>query len=257
MANPQKENGNTQIANEILEALCKKRISGQSMQVLLFIIRKTYGWHKKQDQISLSQFALGTGLDKPHIVRNIRKLLTQNIIISQKGNAKGNTYRFNKDFDTWKSLPKKASVAQKGNLPLPKKAHTKETITKDINIYIANFKKINPTYEIIYKNTTERGALERLIKKFGWSDIEAKINFLAQYKNDKYCPQAFTPYQMERKWPQLEAYILKKTKEEREYKAESSRVKRPIDPVGLQRIAELKAGLGGWGKMPEENEEES
>ncbi len=254
MANPQKENGNTQIANEILEALCKKRISGQSMQILLFIIRKTYGWHKKEDQISLSQFCLGTGLDKPHIVRNIRKLTTQNMVISQKGNAKGNKYRFNKDFDTWKSFPEKATIAQKGNSSLPKKAHTKETITKETNIYIAKFKKINPTYEIIYKNTTERGALERLIKRFGWPEIEAKIDFLAVHKNDKYCPQAFTPYYMEKKWPQLEKFILEKTREEREYRAQSSLVKRPVDPEGLKRIAEMKKGLSF--KMPEENEED-
>jgi len=133
-------------------------------------------------------------------------------------------------------------------------ADTNNNVNNDKNnIYIAKFKKINPTYEIIYKNKTERGALERLIKRFGWPEIEAKIDFLAKYKNDQYCPEAFTPYKMEVKWPQLEKFVLKKTREEREYRAQSSLVKRPVDPEGIKRIAEMKKGLSF--KMPEENEE--
>jgi phage replication O-like protein O len=108
------------------------------MQLLWVILRKTYGWHKKEDEIALSQFSDMTGISKPHVIRYLKKLLHKKVIaIAQKGN--GTTkYSINKDFDTWEPLPKKATlhkkainVAQKGNASLPKKVPTKETTTKE------------------------------------------------------------------------------------------------------------------------------
>jgi phage replication O-like protein O len=141
MASPQLENGYIRIATELFEALAGIRIPGEARQCLDVIIRKTYGFHKKEDHIALSQFYLITRLGKSHICRNVSKLEQMNIIITQKGNENGKLYRFNKDFDTWKSLPKKVtlpkkviSVTQKGNLALPKKGTTIDTLTKNINI---------------------------------------------------------------------------------------------------------------------------
>jgi phage replication O-like protein O len=149
--NPQVENGYTKIANELLEALAAIRIPGEAMQVLLIIIRKTYGFNKKSDWIALSQFSDGTGINKPHIIRAIKRLVDMNIV-AKKGNGIGVSYCLNKNYKLWKPLPKKATlpkkamgVAQKGNdrcqkrqKTLPKKVptkekrnYTKETITKD------------------------------------------------------------------------------------------------------------------------------
>jgi phage replication O-like protein O len=138
MASPQLEEGRfTRIHNDIMEALGRTRIPGEARQVLDIIIRKTYGYQKKVDAIALSQFCLASGLSKVHVCRAIATLKAMNLI-TQKGNDIANTYSFNKDFDTWKPLPKKVtlpkkvmSVTQKGNLPLPKKVHTKENITKE------------------------------------------------------------------------------------------------------------------------------
>lgn len=141
MASPQTENGFTRISNEIMEALCHIRISGEARQILDTIIRKTYGWNKKEDIISLSQFCLATGLSKSRVCHSLLKL-AQMGLIAKKGNGMSITYRFNKDFDTWKALPKKESVAKKGNSycqkrkkSLPIIGHTKDNkdiITKDI-----------------------------------------------------------------------------------------------------------------------------
>ena len=62
MASPQLEDGYTQISNELLEALCWMNLSPYEWRVLLWILRKTYGWKKKTDWISLSQFSKETGL---------------------------------------------------------------------------------------------------------------------------------------------------------------------------------------------------
>lgn len=143
MANPQKENGFVAIANEIVEALGATRIPGEAVQVLWIILRKTYGFNKKEDWISLSQFQEATGISKPHIVRALKMLLDMNII-AKKGNnvaKKGNepiTYCLNKNYELWEKIPKRITlpkkamiVAKKGNASLPKKEHTKDNTTKD------------------------------------------------------------------------------------------------------------------------------
>lgn len=80
MASPQIENGFLKIANDIWDALARIRISGEEWQILNVVIRKTYGFNKKEDRISLSQFALSTGLKKPNIIRARQKLLSKMIM---------------------------------------------------------------------------------------------------------------------------------------------------------------------------------
>lgn len=146
MAKPQLENGYFKMANELRQAFARIRIAGEAMQVLWVIIGKTYGFNKKSDLIALSQFVEETGLTKAHICHAINKLQSMNIVVAEKGKGvseKGNAiskYMLNKDFDTWKPLPKKVTlpkkemgVAEKGNLPLPIKGHTKDNATKDRN----------------------------------------------------------------------------------------------------------------------------
>jgi phage replication O-like protein O len=46
MANPQRENGHIDIANEIAEALARTNLSAYQMRVMWAIWRKTWGWQK-------------------------------------------------------------------------------------------------------------------------------------------------------------------------------------------------------------------
>ena len=111
MANPQAEDGHVDIANEIMEAFSRMRIPGEARQVLDFILRKTYGWHKKQDSISLTQFEKGTGLKRNQVCRAIKKLTSMNIIVkgsdsivtpgSDNGVTTISSYEFQKDFEKW------------------------------------------------------------------------------------------------------------------------------------------------------------
>jgi phage replication O-like protein O len=127
MANPQREDGHTRIANEIMEALGHIRIPGEAVQVLWVILRQTYGWNKKTDAISLSQFMKKTGLLRQHVADNIKKLIKMNIItekgyaVTEKGNELGKVYEFNKNYDKWTPLPKKVTRALNTVTPAPKK----------------------------------------------------------------------------------------------------------------------------------------
>jgi len=113
------------------------------MQCLLFILRKTYGWKKKEDQISLTQFQEATNLKRSHVCRALKNLSDKKIISTKKGTSKATTYRFNKRYSSWLSSPKKGTTTKSspkkgtigspniGNRVVPKKGHTIDTITKD------------------------------------------------------------------------------------------------------------------------------
>ena len=131
MANPQRENGHVDIANEIMEALAGIRISGEEWQCLCVIFRKTYGWHKKEDWISLSQFNLLTKLKKPNILRATRKLSLKKVVIIKNDNRHKPKYKFNKNYEQWKPLSKKITVINNDKRSLSKMIPTKENYTKE------------------------------------------------------------------------------------------------------------------------------
>jgi len=96
MANPQKENGHIDIANELAEKMAKTNLSPYEWRLLWAIWRKTYGWHKKIDFISVTQLENITGLDRRNLSRTKKSLLSKKIIT-----LNGINIGFNKDYDQW------------------------------------------------------------------------------------------------------------------------------------------------------------
>ena len=140
MANPQVENGHTKIANEILDHLIAANLSGQEMRIALFVIRKTYGFHKTEDFISLSQMMEALGISKIRASQVVNSLVLMKILtVTENINGLTKKYKFNKDFEQWDTV--KENINRKGktkstvkvfrNPPLRKNATTKETITKE------------------------------------------------------------------------------------------------------------------------------
>jgi phage replication O-like protein O len=107
LASPQKENGYTAIANEIIEALARTRIPGEARQVLDVILRRTYGWQKKEAVITRKHFITATGLKGPNVTRGVRKLLEMNLICIKSDTQKAVSYRLNKDYESWRFVSKK------------------------------------------------------------------------------------------------------------------------------------------------------
>jgi len=105
VVNPQAENGHVDIANEIAEAFYKLHLPGNEWQVLWVILRQTYGWHKKADRISITQFQQRTGLDRRNAARALKSLVDRNIIVKNVTTFI-TTYGFNKDYSQWKPLSK-------------------------------------------------------------------------------------------------------------------------------------------------------
>lgn len=129
MANPQKEDGNTGINNDVLDKLISSGINGTEWAVCMHVLRKTWGFNKKTDFISLSQFLDVIPATKPSICKALSNLqLVKILLLVKKGNSKNsyNQWKFNKNYDSWQ-LVKKSKLVKK------KKSTSKENFTHNIN----------------------------------------------------------------------------------------------------------------------------
>lgn len=127
MKSPQLENGYTKIANEIMDELCKLQLSPCEWQVLLVVLRKTYGWNKKTDKISLSQFQAMTGMEHSRLCRTIKKLVAKRPLLKTESG-----FSFNKCVNQWVVAKQPRGGGYLDNLVVAKQPHTKDTITKEI-----------------------------------------------------------------------------------------------------------------------------
>jgi phage replication O-like protein O len=93
------DGGYTRIHNAILETLATARLSPLEFRLVLFVLRKTYGFQKKTDVISISQFETCGG-SRPATVEAIQNLLRLKVLIRQ-GKRNGYEYGFNKYVETW------------------------------------------------------------------------------------------------------------------------------------------------------------
>lgn len=128
----------TPIIHKIIEGLAIIRLSTYEFNVVHAIIRKTYGWDKPDDWISLSQLQELTNIPARHCSRTLQKLFSKKIIIRE-----GKNIGINKHTEAWagtpqtgstpsRVLPKQgAGTPQTGMQVLPKQGDTKETITKE------------------------------------------------------------------------------------------------------------------------------
>ena len=156
LENPQLEDGFTPVANTIMEPICHTRLSGTDWALLHFLWRKTYGWSKPSDIISLSQFCEGTGMEQAHVCRTIKRLLAMNVIfrhVARIGKGDTATYEFNKRVWAWKSLPMLAiphkSLPELAIQSLPELAHTTERSTTTEKREVP--KDIVPTEKVLDK----------------------------------------------------------------------------------------------------------
>jgi len=233
MARPQKENGYTSIANELLEAIMRVPLPLYEWRVLLCIIRFTYGWNRKEAHVSYTTISRFTGIKAPHVVRAVKGLSARNMIRTRKG-REGIIYAVQKDYDKWlfppEGIPAQAkSIASTGNTPLPPEGMAapskpltgkgqpgpKERIKdiKDISLrerLLKETKKIFPALSSIPDSIPDE-RLDFIIYKVGKGEIRADAikNPLAYLKALTVC-EAFPPF-LER-----EARREKRRREERE-----------------------------------------
>lgn len=78
----------TQTPNAFFDEIMRD-LNESELKVFLAITRKTFGWKKSRDRISLSQIVEMTGLSKPSVLSGIKGLVNKDLILffqSQSGN---------------------------------------------------------------------------------------------------------------------------------------------------------------------------
>lgn len=246
MANPQKENGHTSLANELIEHLARHRFSGQEYQILWVVWRKTWGWQKKEDAIPLSQFSKLCNMGRNQVVRSIKLLVSKRVLTSTKSETGYITkYRFNKDYETWSPSHKKETsslktettpVSKMGTKLVSKKRHSKEkkeTNTKEIAAtsaavspkikynplgaeIIKYLEEVDPKNKTYYNNTTQRKSCDYLLEEYGLEEVLKRISVLSKTNRMQFFPKINSPYDLKEKWvklnDQVEVYKQEKKK---------------------------------------------
>src|SRR5688500_5918631 len=127
-------------------------LSGSELKVLLYIIRRTFGFKKDSDNISLNQLLhrnttkegilldRGTGLTKKTLLEAIKSLVEKHLLMTERRRSKEKgdeptTYRLNVVSDTTENndTPRGVKITPGGgvkNTPPPsdKNTHTQETV---------------------------------------------------------------------------------------------------------------------------------
>lgn len=136
----------TQIPDELFDELLSG-LSGAELKVLLYVMRRTFGFKKDSDNISLSQICRGiktkdgrqldkgTGLDRKTVIRAAKSLEQKGIIISSrnpsiKGDYDATTYRPN-ILEAQKQHPSKETTEGSGKIPLGGSGKIRPPYTRD------------------------------------------------------------------------------------------------------------------------------
>ncbi len=115
------------IKNGVLELLASGVLTKRELQIVLLVIRESWGWNKGASNythrtLTLADIAKRTGIHKAHVSRTLRGLVEKQIIIVQGDNSQ-TRMGFNEHKDQW--VPKEQHSSkdqiQKGNNLDPKR----------------------------------------------------------------------------------------------------------------------------------------
>lgn len=117
-ASPQLEDGFLRIANELFDAILRFRFTLKQQSVLLAIVRKTYGYGKKADDMSASQIGDLCGMPRNHVTETLNELQRMNVITKSAGSY-GCVIGINKRHSEWvkEDRKKPATSPESGLVP--------------------------------------------------------------------------------------------------------------------------------------------
>lgn len=94
-----------------------------------------------------------------------------------------------------------------------KETHTASTAGgNEINLLIGKFKDVNPSYEKLFKNKTQRSAMASMLEKHGQEKMTKLLDILPKTNLLPYAPVITTPVQLETKMGSLLIFIEKMRK---------------------------------------------
>lgn len=182
MVNPQTEKGFLPIAsgdaaNDLLMPLIAAQLTGVEYQIVLLIIRKTYGFRKKEDWIALSQFVEFTGRTIQGVCKAISSLEKQRIITRRKDGRRV-FYGFNKTFHNWSLL--NPSLLNKSLVEITESLNSRLTNTK--LPFSPSLNASLDTKDNVTKDTLTTQREEKILKWFREQDINNPAAYLSKIR---------------------------------------------------------------------------
>ena len=201
MAGPQLENGYMKIANEIMEQIPRFRFNGTQLRILMVLWRYTYGFNRKNHELSVSFISKATGINAQQIKRELTTLIAKNIVtvVREPSFNRTRVLAFNKKYDSWRmeltgndQVPNTLPGTKEGTTQVPKTLPQPGTKldTQEIHSFKDNSKdNINGFFEDIWKLYPEKigkGKISASQKKklhdIGYDILKTCIE---RYKNGK------------------------------------------------------------------------
>jgi len=128
---PQLEDGYTRVACELLDAIVRFDFSKRQYKVVLAVIRKTYGYGKKTDDMTITQLANITGLELGNCSKTVSELSQMRTLLIQQG-VYGYVIGLNKNYQEWKPCQNDKPLL-KQQVPVVKTTNTINTPKKNNN----------------------------------------------------------------------------------------------------------------------------
>jgi len=154
-----------QVPNAFVDEVLNK-ISDASSKIYLVICRKTRGWNKEMDSISLSQFEEITGKSRPTVVKCLNELIRVGLVVELPSTIHGNTYKLGDET----SIGLVVKFPSKNILLAEKSDKTSKNF---LPLLVKNF------------NHTSKNFLPLLVKIFNTQSITIKNNSQSNKKINK------------------------------------------------------------------------
>lgn len=173
MANPQKENGYTAVANELLEQIMKISLNGTQFRIVLAVWRYTYGFRRTAHTMPLSYIASKIEASKGQVQNALDQLIKKKIIEIVEDSKGGRKLRVNKNYDEWDSKETMTTVASIPKPPKTKKVPKKKVYEEDNSYY-----KMAVYFHNLVKTVAKEAGIEHLISRANlqtWADDFRKL----------------------------------------------------------------------------------
>lgn len=140
-----------------------------------------------------------------------------NLVVINKKDSKQSSYPMNKVHIDTEQSSYPYTEQSSYNKDINNKDNNKDIIPsneqivagKVINDLINLFEPINPSFDRLFSNKTQRSALERILKRFGIEKTKRILEKLPEVLSQAYSPSITTPLQLENKMGDLFMFVRK------------------------------------------------
>lgn len=120
-----------QVPNAVIDELMAE-LSGAELKCYLFVLRKTKGWNKDEDAISVSQFMEACNLSNRKVIDACNRLVELGLLEQKTGRNKVKVFSVQNYSSEESSLVKKVhNSSEESSLSVVKKVHTQNNNTKN------------------------------------------------------------------------------------------------------------------------------